>query len=124
MKRPEAQSDHESASDRNRGAKPRRSFDKSAEAECNQENLQATVGGNSSDRFLHDFELTGFNGDVVKKNCCQHDPGNLQQAKGDTISETRCSQYPRHFEKYDRHCYRGRGASDGAPVRLHFQAGE
>ncbi len=94
---------------------------KAPKAERHQQHLQAAVGGNPSDRFLHDFELAGLDGDVVEKNCRQHDPGNLQQAKSDTVTKTRDRQNHRHLEKYDGDHCRSRRTRDGAPVRLDLQ---
>src|SRR6266481_3503572 len=57
-----------------RGGESGAAFDECAEAEGDEEELQATVGGDGGDGLLHDFKLTGFDGDVVEEDGGDDDP--------------------------------------------------
>ena len=124
MKRPEAEADHERPGDRDRRAESGGAFNERAKTECHQQNLQTPIGCNSGDRFFHDFKLPGLDGNVVEINRSQHDPGNLQQPECNPVSEAHGRQGERHFEEYNRHGSRGRGAGNRAPVWLDLQTNQ
>ncbi len=50
-------------------------------------NLQAAIRRDSGDGLLHDFELAGFDGNVIEVHRGEHDPGNFQNAKCDAIGK-------------------------------------
>ena len=70
----EAEADHESTGDGDGRAETCAAFDEGAEAESDEEKLEAAVGRDGGDGVLHDFKLAGLDGDVVEKNGGDDDP--------------------------------------------------
>ena len=124
VERLESQSDHECAGNRDRRAEAGRSFNEGSKTKSHQQHLQPAVGGDSRDRLLHDFELSGLDRNIVEVHGSENDPCDFQNTKGHAVPKAEPRQCGRHFEKDDRDQHRRSRSRDGAPVRLHFQAGE
>jgi hypothetical protein len=124
VKWPETQPNHEGAGDGDGRAESGSAFDECAKAECHQQHLQAPVGGDAGNRFLHDFELAGCHRNVVEKDSRQHDPGQSSATQTPPRIQTRYRQNRRHLEKYDRHEYSSHCARDGTPVWLDLQSNQ
>ena len=84
-----AEADHERASDGDGRAESGATFDECAEAERDEQNLQAAIGRDAGDGFLHDFELAGFDGNVVEVDGGENDPGDFQDAERDAVGKSR-----------------------------------
>src|SRR5690349_17569033 len=82
MERLEAEPNHKSARYRDRRAESRASLDERAEAEGNEQKLQAAIRGDSANTRFHDLEVTGADGDVVKIDSSDDDPDDIHQAGG------------------------------------------
>ena len=124
VERAEAEANHERAGDCDRRAESGATFDKRAEAECDEQNLQAAIRRDARDGLLHDFELAGFDGNIVEVHCREHDPRNFQDAKRHAISKSRNGKCGRHVKDENADDDGGESAGDCTPVRLHFQSGE
>src|SRR5271167_2124480 len=120
----EAEADHESASDGYRCAESGAALDESAKAEGDEEELEAAVGSDGGDGLLHDFELAGFDGDVVEKYGGDDDPDDFEEAVGGAVKKAADSHLRGHVEYEDGAENCSGGASDGAEVRANFEAGE
>src|SRR5271163_4699904 len=120
----EAEADHESASDGYRCAESGTALDESAKAEGDEEELEAAVGSDGGDGLLHDFELAGFDGDVVEKDGRDDDPDDFKEAVGGAVEKTADGHLSRHVEDEDGAENGGGGAGDGAEMRANFEAGE
>ena len=70
----EAQGHKQSRGDSDRDAEACRAFDEAAEAEGNQQHLDALVVRDGGDGGAHDVEVTGTHGDAVKPHRHEHDP--------------------------------------------------
>ena len=120
----ETKPDHECACDRYRRPESRRSLDECAKTKGDKQNLQAAIGGDSSDRLFHDFELPGLDRDVVEVDRSQNDPGDFQYSERNTVAKAKGGESGRHFEEEDCDRYGRRGTGDGAPVRFDLQTGQ
>ena len=74
MKRAETETNHERAGNRDRRSEARSALDERAKTKRNKQHLQAAVGRNPRNRFLHDFKLAGFDGNVVQVDGGENDP--------------------------------------------------
>ena len=73
--------DEKGTGNRHRSSASACAFKERSKAECNQNRLQARIGGEGSNRFLHHLELAGFHGNVVEENGGNDDPRNPDQSK-------------------------------------------
>jgi len=73
MKWLEPETDHECTGNGYGRAEACGTFDESAEAERYEQELQAPVGRDCGHGLLHDFELAGLDGNIVEKDCGDHD---------------------------------------------------
>jgi hypothetical protein len=77
----ETEANHEGAGDRDGGTKSCGAFNESPEAEGHKKELQAAIGSDGGDGLFHDFELPGFDGNVIKKDGSDDDPDDFEEAK-------------------------------------------
>ena len=124
MKGLETKTDHECSRYGYRSAKPSRTLNEGPKTKGHQQNLQATIGCDSGNRFFHDFKLASFDRDVVEVNRCKNDPSYFQHPESNPIPEAHRSQYQWHFEDKNRDGHRCQSASDRAPMRFHFEAAQ
>ena len=120
----EAEADHEGAGDGHGSTEAGRTFDECAEAKSDEEKLQAAVGSDGGDGLLHDFELAGFDGDVVEEDGGDDDPDNFHEAERGAVEEAGDGEFGGHAEDEDGAEDGGGGAGDGAPVGADFKPGE
>ena len=120
----EAEADHESASDGDGRAETGAAFDECAEAEGDEEELQAAVGSDGGDGLLHDFKLAGVDGDVVEEDGGDDDPNDFEEAVGGAVEEAGEGEGRGHVEDEDGAEDGGCGAGDGANVGADFETGE
>lgn len=120
----EAQADHEGASDGYRCAESGAAFDEGAEAEGDEKELEAAVGGDSGYGLLHDFKLAGLDGDVVEEDGGDDDPYDFQEAVGRAVQKAAYGHLGGHVEDQDGAENRGCGAGDGTEMGADFEAGE
>jgi len=120
----ETEADHESASDGYRGSESGAAFDEGAEAEGDEKELEAAVGSDSSNGLLHDFKLTGFDGDVIEEDGGDNDPDDFEEAVRGTVEETAEGHLRGHVEHEDGAENCGCGAGHGTEVRADFEASE
>jgi hypothetical protein len=83
--------------------KPRRAFDERAEAESNQQHLDAPVVSQSRNRVFDRLESAGDDGDFIEKNRAEHDPADRKQPKRRAIGCRRKRQRHRHPVDRQRH---------------------
>ena len=112
----EAESDHHGAGDGNGRAAAARAFQERAEGEGDQQDLEAAVRGDLSDRPLDDFELAGFDRDVVDEDGGDHHPGDTEDAEDHAIGHRAGHHQGGHAEDGEGD-YEGRdeGVECGAP---------
>ena len=120
----EAEADHERAGDSYWGAETGAAFDESAEAEGDEEELEAAVWGDGGDGLLHDFKLAGFDGDVVEKDGGDDDPNDFEEAVGGAVEEAACGHLGGHVEDEDGAEDGCGGAGDCAEMRADFESSE
>jgi hypothetical protein len=124
MKGLESEAYHEGAGDCYGRTESRASFDKSAKAESNQQQLQAAIRRNAADGGFHDLEVTGADGDVVEIDGGDHDPNDIHQAGSHAVEKTLSSQGRGHVENENGDKDRGSGSSQSRPVRCDAEAGQ
>ena len=120
LERLETEADHKRTGDSDGGAEPRAAFDKGAKAEGHEQELQAAIRSDGRDGLLHDFELSGLNGNVVEKDGGNDDPDNFEEAKSRAVEKAANSKPSRHFENDDCANDGGCRTGDGAKMRPHF----
>ena len=77
----ETQADEKRTGDCHRGSAATGAFQESSKTECNQNCLQARIGGECGNRFLHHLKLSGFDCNVVEENGGDDDPGNPHKSE-------------------------------------------
>src|SRR5271163_4001198 len=112
----EAEADHESASDGYRCAESGTALDESAKAEGDEEELEAAVGSDGGDGLLHDFELAGFDGDVIEEDGGDDDPDDFEKSEGRAIEKAGEGELCGHAKDKHGAEQSGGSASHGAPV--------
>jgi hypothetical protein len=120
----EAQADHERSSDGHGRAEARCTFEKGAESESHKEYLQPTVWCNSRYGMLHNLELAGVDGNVVKEHRSNHDPYNFQQTESAAVKEAGNRKASGHAKYQNGADDRGGGSANGAEMRAHFESGQ
>jgi hypothetical protein len=120
----EAEADHKSASDGDRGTETGTAFNESAEAEGYEEELEAAVGSDGRDGLLHDFKLARFDGDVVEENGGDDDPDDFEEAVGGAVEEAAEGHLRGHMENEDGAEDSSGGAGNGAKMGADLEAGE
>src|SRR5581483_8053925 len=70
----EAEPDHHGAADRDGRAAATRTFENRSERKGDEEGLEAAILGDAADRFLDDFELAGFAGQLIDENSGDENP--------------------------------------------------
>jgi len=88
----EAEADHEGASDGDGSAESGAAFNERAETEGDEKELEAAVGSDGGDGLLHDFELAGFDGDVVEEDGGNDNPDDFEEAVRGTVGKAGKSQ--------------------------------
>src|SRR5713226_8562729 len=116
------EADHERAGDCDGSAESGGAFDESAEAEGHEQKLQTAIGRDRGDGLLHDFELAGFDGNVVEKNGGDDDPDDFEEAKSRAVEKATNSEARGHSENDDCANDGGCGAGDGAKMRPHSKS--
>ena len=101
-------------------AEARRALDEGAEAEADEQELDAAVVRDAGDGVLDHFEITRLHGDVVDEDGAQDDPADGQQPVGRAVGRGRQErELRRHPVDEDRDGERRGKAQDGGPVRLY-----
>jgi hypothetical protein len=74
--------------------------------------------------LLHDFELAGFDGDVIEKDGSDDDPNDFEETESGAVKETGNGQEGRHLKGENGHEDGGPSAGNGAKMSLDAQAGQ
>ena len=85
----EAEADQERAGDRHRRPAAPAALEEGAEAEGDQDDLEAPVRGDAGDRLLHHLELPGLDRDVVEVDRGDDDPGDPEEAEDEAVDARR-----------------------------------
>ena len=98
LERVEAQADQERARDGHRRTAAAGPFQERPEAEGDQDQLQPPVRRQRGDRLLHHPELPRLDGDLIKEDRRDDDPGDPQEPELDAQRARRGDQRRRHAE--------------------------
>ena len=102
LQRTEAQTDQQRGGHGYRSAESRCALKECAEAEGDQQQLQATVLGDAGHALLQHFEASRLNRELVHEDDVQHDPADGEQAVAGAIDGRSSRQSGRHVEAEDR----------------------
>ena len=80
MERWKSEADHHRPGDSHGRATAACALQERAESEGDQQDLQPSVIGNAADGFFDDFELFGFDRDLVNENRGDYDPSDTKPA--------------------------------------------
>ena len=100
--RREAETDQDGGRHRDRRPEPRGAFEKCAEREGNQQQLQAPVGRDAADRPLQDRESAGRDGQPVHEDDVEHNPADREKPDQRAEESGTQRQPPRHREQQHR----------------------
>ncbi|MNF54347.1 hypothetical protein D3C84_357740 [compost metagenome] len=103
VQRVEAKTYQQRSGNRHGCAKTGCTFEEGAEAETDQQNLQALVIGDRQDRTADDFKLPALDRQFVEEHRCHDDPGDRPQAISEAIPGGGERHIDRHLEGEDRH---------------------
>ena len=120
LERLETEADHKRSGDSDGCAESRAAFDESAKAEGHEQELQAAIRSDGRDGLLHDFELAGFNGNVIEKDGGDNDPDDFEETKSRAVEKATKGKASRHSENDDCANDGGGCAGDGAKMRPYF----
>lgn len=76
MKGPEAELDEDGGSNGNGGPESRHAFEKGAEGECDENELDTGVGRDTGEACPEDVKMSAINRELVEKKNVQDDPAN------------------------------------------------
>ncbi|MCY1416253.1 hypothetical protein D9M71_317550 [compost metagenome] len=127
VQRVEAQAHQQSGGNGYRCAETCRTFEEGAEAETDQQHLQALVIGDRQHRAADHFELAALDRQFVEEHRRDDDPGDRPQAIGKTVSGGGKRHVGGHLEGEDRYQDRqteGDAAGDVALEPEHCQSEE
>ena len=95
-----------------------------AEAEADQEQLNAAVAGKACDLMFQDLEVARLDGDVVEEDRAEDDPADGQEAEGGTVRSGGERELQRHAKGQDGD-RDGRGEPEQcSPVCPHVEEGQ
>ncbi len=115
---PEAEADEHGSGNGDRRAEARSTFDEGAEAEADEEQLDAAVIGDPGDGMLHYLEVARLHRDVIHEDGSEDDPADGQEPIGSTIGRSSQGELRRHPVHEDRDGKRREEPQHGGPVRL------
>ena len=98
LERVEAQGHEQCSTDSNRDTEACSTFKEAAEAECNQQHLDALVGRDGGDGGTNDFEAAGTHGNAVEPHCHENDPADGPHAREETVEDGACTCGDGHTE--------------------------
>ena len=113
VQRVETQTHQHAGGDSNRSTEASSAFQERSKSEGNQQSLQTTVIGNSSNRVFNNLELSRFYSNIVNKNSHNNDPENREDTVKSAHTGSRQSQSGWHLVRKNSNQYR-RSYSDGA----------
>ena len=92
----------DSAGHRHWRTEARGTFKEGAKRECNEQQLEAAVFGDTGDAVLEDLEVALVLGELVKKNDIQNNPADRQQSEAGAIHGRPARHPGRHAINKDR----------------------
>ena len=124
LERVEAQGHEQCSTDSDRNTEACSTFKEAAEAEGNQQHLDALVGRDGGDGGANDFKATGTHGNAVEPHCHENDPADGPHAREETVEDGACTCGDGHAEDSatDNECERQ--GDDGRFNTAELQDGE
>jgi hypothetical protein len=115
----EAQADHEGAGDGDGRAEAGGALDERAEAEGDQQRLDAAIAGHAGDLFLQDGELAGLDRELVDEDRVEDEPADGQEAERGAVAGGGEGERGRHAVGEDRDGEGDAEGDEGRDVRAH-----
>ena len=98
LERVETQGHEQCSTDSNRDTEACSAFKEAAEAECDQQHLDALVGRDGGDGGANNFEAAGTHRNAVEPHCHEHDPADGPHAREEAVEDGSCTGSDGHAE--------------------------